>query len=210
MISTFSCVHILWLNRTSVCKAWEELNVYITLHYTDLAEFFRRHEYDEDERTVSDSTTTTTMTRRLSHIITLNGIIIGADLAVKSVPAALGRAAAAVAVPVVVVVSTVRVVDGIADLALSGFTVPAIVQTLLAATRPVAHAILEQVVTVDALSHGGTVAIESDAVRALRGVVVTNERIAFLLHIQSPYTPAHFHCCISQGSVATVLRKQNS
>ena len=75
------------------------------MHSSDLVEFFGRDENDENERSVGDSSTTLASLRSI--------IITTIIIAVCAVPATLGRATATVAVPVVVVVATVRVVDGI-------------------------------------------------------------------------------------------------
>jgi len=116
--------------------------------HTNLAEFFRRNQNDEDERSVGNPPST---------IFGLSNIII-VVVAVKAVPAALCRIAATVAVLVVVVVIAVRVVDRVTD-GLRRLAVPTVEQALLAVARTVTDAVLEQIVAVDALSDGRTVAI---------------------------------------------------
>jgi len=62
-------------------------------------------------------------------VITVIGLsrLIILTITVCTVPTTLGRVAAAIAVPVVVVVATVRVVDGVTDGLRSRFAVSAVV-----------------------------------------------------------------------------------
>ena len=71
---------------------------------------------------------------------------------------------------------------------LSWFAVPSIEQALLAVTRSVTHAVLEQVAAVDSLSDGRTVAIDDHIVAAFERVIVTRVRVAFLLKINTIIT----------------------
>ena len=125
----------------------------------------------------------------ISRLFTIITIII--IIAVKSIPAALGRITSSIAVPVVVVVAAVRVVDRVAD-RLRRLAVPAVVQTPLAVTGAVADAVLEQVVAVDALRDRRTVAIERHVVAALECVVVADVGVTLLLHTRSTPTVHSF------------------
>jgi len=114
-----------------------------------------------------------------------------ATITVKPVPAALHRIAPSIAVVVVVVVTAVGVVDRVAD-RLRRLAVPSIVETLLAVTRSVTDAVLEQVVAVNALRDRRTVAIDRHIVAALQSVVVADVGVTLLLHTHSTPT-AHPH-----------------
>jgi len=82
--------------------------------------------------------------------------------------------------------TTVRVIDRV-TLGLRRLAVPAVVQALFTAARPVTDAVLEQIVAVDALSDCRTVAIYRHIVAALERVVVTHMRVAFLLYSVHPH-----------------------
>ena len=103
------------------------------------------------------------------------------SITVKPVPATLNRITPSIAVVIVVVVTAVGVVDRVAG-RLRSLAVPSVVQTLLAVTRSVTDAVLEQVIAVDALRDRRTVAIDRHVVAALERVVVADVSVTFLLH----------------------------
>ena len=130
-----------------------------------LPKLLRLHENDDHQGPV----------RQLFHVV---------GVAVESVPSALGRVAAAVAVRVREVVAAVGVVDGVALRELVA-TVPAVEETLLAVAGLVADTVLEEVVAADALSDGRAVLVELHVVAALQAVVVAAMRVALLLEKQT-------------------------
>ena len=109
-------------------------------------------------------------------------IIIIIVITIKSIPAALGRITATIAVTVIVMMTAVRVVDWVTDGSRGRLAVPAVVQTLLAVARPVTDAVLEDLVAVDALSDCRTIAIDRHVIAALERVVVTDVSVTFLLN----------------------------